>query len=485
MNPNNNEQRTRDDTLKKSPQQTRRTWPAAAGRSAATGERSTPPMVEQEPIMRSLAIAPASHREKSLLVEAPLRRVEPSSLAHLRPLRGISEPQLKSASEPKHRGELQHHHHGCGGRSKSLSHLGQKWHVEDSSLAIRPDDFPELSTKRVVRSAAAHEISKRLAECLRARSIKMKVSKGDGSVARCRNVDYCKFTIRLYSAGEEGGVLVEIHRLYGDCMSFMRDVRALLDASEGKKADASIDEKPLYLTLPVSGMEFAKTATLPPVTHEEQVECVDITASLLSSRCSDSNMLGMESLVIQTDPLKTLKSTAVIASGRILCPNDPGNVEFNVHNYIMSLVLYGGTTDDESGASDPSSEETVFTAMDDHNSKLRNLAMSALFNALSLYGAENLILTTLEDNQEWYNNVLIPKLLRDLGTAEHHPHDACYAVRCLSALAQCSSEFADKMKESEGLDVLDHAKDVGTNEFAMLARDAASCHNILSFGVRV
>lgn len=473
MNPNNNEQRTNDDTtLKRSPQQQqqRRTGPAAVGGSPAAGERSAP-MVEQEPIMRSLAIAPASHREKSILIEAPLRRAAPSSLSHLQPLRGISEPQLLKSTSKRSSKQL---------RSKSLSHLEHKWHVEYSSLVTRPDDFPELSTKVVVYSTAPDVITKCLADTLQSRSIKMRVSRSDGTMVKCRNVGYCKFTIRLYSAGEGGGVLVEIHRLCGDCMSFMRDCRALLAAAEGKKVDESRDEKPLFFSIPVSEMEFAKTATLPQVTHQEQVDCVNITASLLSSGRSDSNMLGMESLVIQTDHLKTLKSTALIACGRLLCPNDPGNCEFNLHNYTMSVLLYVDTDED---VSDPSGE-AVFTAMYDHNSKLRNLAMLALFNALSLYSSENLILTKLEANQEWYNNVLIPKLLEDLRTAENHPHDACYAVRCLSILAQCSSDFADKMK-SEGPDVLDHAKDVGRNEFAMLASDVASCHNILSFGVRV
>lgn len=470
MNPNNNEQRC--DELKTPPEQQRRT--PDAGRSPSTGERSTP-TVEQEPIMRSIAIAPASHREKSLLIEPALRRAEPGGVAHLRPLRGLSDPELKATKS--NRPFLKPH-----GRSKSLSALVHKWHVEESDLFARPDDFPTLTTTRIVNSMPSPEISKRLADCLQSRSIKMKISKSDGTVVKCRNVDFCKFTIRLYSAGDDDGVMVEIQRLCGDCMSFMRDCRALLNVAEGKQDDAdSREEKPLYLRLPVCEMEFMKTATLPPVTHEEQVDSVNVTAGLLSCRMSDTNMLGMESLVIQTDPLKTLKSTAIIASGRILCPNDSGNSEFNMHNYVMSLLLYGGN---DECPSDPT-EESVFTAMDDHNSKLRNLALSALFNALSLYSSENLILTTIEDNQEWYSSVLIPKLLQDLGTAENHPHDACYASRCLSTLAQSSAEFAAKMKESEGLVILNHAKEVGTNEFAMLARDAGHCHNLLSCGVRV
>jgi hypothetical protein len=259
----------------------------------------------------------------------------------------------------------------------------------------------------------------------------------------------------------------------------MRDCRAILDAAEGSKSSDSQgvkEEKPLYLRLPVSEMAFVKRASLPEISQEEQVASVNVTADLLSSRKSDSNMLGMESLVIQTDPLKTMKSTAILASRRILCPRDPGNGAFNMHNYVMSLLIYRNEEDAPSAVE----ESTSFSAFEDHNMKLRNLAMSALFNSLSLVSSEGLLLKVIAPNREWYTSVLIPKLLQDLSTAENHPHDACYATRCLSILAKSSGEFANKMQDEGGYDALKTAEEVGTREFALLARDAESCHKILT-----
>lgn len=418
------------------------------------GRRSAP-IAEQQPIMRSMA------QRRTLHFEPPLRRVDPGGPAQLKSLRAQSQTEFVKTDLPKRDLHI---------RSKSESSLARKWHVEHATLQSRPNDFPPLRTSRVIQDTPANVISNRVSDCLQDRSIRTKYSKTQDSVAKCRNTDFCKFTIRLYSS-DEGGVLVEIQRLCGDAMSFMKDCRALLNAAEGKQEDKfSREETPIYLRLPVSQMEFVKKCPLPDISLEEQADTVNVTADLLSSHQSDSNMLGMESLVIQTDPLKTMKSTAILASHRILCPNDPGNTAFNMHNYVMSLLIY----DDA-----PSSNAEDTTAFEDHPIKLRNLAISALCNALALFSTESLLLTAIDSNREWYTSVLIPKLLQDLSTAENHPHDACYASRCLSTLAGASVEFAIKMKESGGHDAIKNAEQVGAQEFAMLARDAESCHNML------
>jgi hypothetical protein len=419
--------------------------------------------------MRSIAINPLTQQRRTLHFEPPLRRVDPGGYgsapggpAQLKGLRATSQSEFVKTSLPKR--EQLHK------RSKSESNVARKWHVEHSTLPSRPDDFPPLRTSRVIRGTPANVISNRVSDCLQDRSIRTKYSKTQDNVAKCRNTDFCKFTIRLYSS-EEGGVLVEVQRLCGDAMSFMKDCRALLNAAEGREGDdSSREETPIYLRLPVSQMEFVKKVSLPDISMEEQADTVNVTADLLSSHQSDSNMLGMESLVIQTDPLKTMKSTAILASRRILCPKDPGNTSFNMHNYVMSLLIY----DDA-----PSSNAEDTTAFEDHPMKLRNLAMSALCNALTLFSSESLLLTAIDSNREWYNSVLIPKLLQDLSTAENHPHDACYASRCLSTLGGASAEFAIKMKECGGHEAMENAERVGAREFAMLAKDAGSCHNML------
>lgn len=456
--------RNNDYNLNRSQQQI----PGAA-RSSPTGERSAPVRIpEQQPVMRSVIISPAMRQQRTLHFEPALRRAEPAG--GLRFPRGAGGPELHLASSGKQRQLFRDR------RTKSDSSVVRGWRVEHVSLPGRPDDFPPLPrTSRVVRAASAHVVSSRISDCLQSRSIKARFSKADGNVAKCRNTDFCKFTIRLYS-GEDGGVLVEVHRLSGDCISFMKDCRAVLNASEGKMEPHASDDKPLYLRLPVSEMAFLKTASLPPVSREEETDCVNITAELLSSRQSDTNMLGMESLVIQTDPLRSPKSTAVMASRMILCPNDQGNKSFNMHNYVMSLLIYG----DEDDSPSAPEEDPAMAAIEDHSARLRNLAASALSNALSLLAAEGVLPAAVSPHREWYASVLIPRLIQDLSTAARHPHDACYASRCLSTLAESSVEFASKMRDEGGREATRNAEEVGAREFALLARDAGSCLKILS-----
>lgn len=459
MSDSNQNTKEHDFQFKRSQQQS-----PAGVRSSSTATRARPAptrIAEQQPIMRSVAISAVSPQQRRIHFEPALRRVDPGEHALLR-MRGENAAELFTSKAPTK-------HHLLHSRSKSDSSLVRKWHVDHASLTDRPGGLPQLRTTRVVFATPAHVISNRIADCLQSRSIKTRFSKTDENVAKCRNTGFCKFTIRLHSEGE--GVVVEVQRLCGDCVSFMKDCRALLNAAEGKIGEShASDQKPLYLRLPVSGMAFFKTASVPPTSQEEEVESVNITADLLSSQQSDTNMLGMQSLVIQTDPLKTLKSTAILTSRLVLCPNDPGNQSFNMHNYVMSLLIYGNEDS-------PSFPED--SALEDHYTNLRILALSALSNALTLFASENLLMTTISSNYEWYTSVLIVRLLQYLSTAAHHPLEACYASRCLSTLAQSSAEFAVKMKEAGGHDAATYAEEVGVREFALLARDAGSCHKTL------
>ena len=370
-------------------------------------------------------------------------------------------------------------------KALSESNIAQRWNVDHAALPRRPDDFPPLThTNRVVRDENANVISNRISDCLRSRSIKTRFSKSRDNVAKCRNTDFCKFTVRLY-AGDGGGVLVEVQRLCGDAVGFMRDCRAVLNAAEGRvvggeKGRGEHEEIPIFLRLPVSQMSFLKDACLPEVTDEEQADTVNITADLLSSRQCDTNNLGMESLVILTDPEKTLKATAVLASRRILCPDHEANHHFNVHNYVMSLLIYDdncAAPSDSSAAS--SSTHGVAVFIEDHSTRLRNLAMSALSNALGLLSNEGLLSATIAPHREWYMTVLLPRLIGDLSAAALRPHDACYASRCLSVLAESSVDFAARLRAIGVCDAARNAEEVGVREFALLEHDARSCHMIM------
>ncbi|KAL3760283.1 hypothetical protein ACHAWU_006281 [Discostella pseudostelligera] len=451
--------------------------PPPPGRSPATrasslGERSTS-NAEQEPEMRSVTI----QREHRLQRVDANGRLIAHTKSHPSPTRIV---QLKPSSSSPSVAPVNTTINNTTGSARARS-----WDVDHATLPTRPDDFPLLPTTRIVHGMNAGVISNCISDCLRIRSVKMTLCKSQGNLARCLNTDFCRFNVRLYSTND-GAVLVEVHRLTGDAVSFMRDCRAVFNAAEGKslQQQSKDEDVPMYLRFPVSQMNFLGSLSLPPpltTSQDEYAESIKCTSELLSSHMTDSNMLGMESLVIQTDPLKTDKSSAMNVSRRILSPSDEENDGFNLHNHLMSILLCNEDSHVMNAEGHQAGEEASLSQAY-HVTKLRNLAMLALSNALELFSSENLLTSTISSDLEWYTSNLIPTLIHDLNMAVSNPHYACYASRCLSTLAKSSVELAHRMKDSGGLDAVKIAEEVGTREFAMLAHDARTCRESLCVG---
>jgi len=426
--------------------------------------------VEQQPAMRSIAISHIPHRvlhfEPALKRESP-GRIQPLSEFGRAP---SNESTINNSLEFPKEQLYPDSHNTSSSDDVNLTPADRRWAVDHAVLQTRPDDYPLERTSRVIHGTKAEVISSRIAKCLQSRSIEAKFSKTENNVAECRNTDFCKFYIRLYleKEGGDGGVLVEVQRLCGDCVSFMHDYRAVLDACEGKEVVKTV-EKSIYWLLPLSEMSFMKD--VPPLSKEEEVQPVNMTAELLASNQSDSNMLGMENLVTLTDSLQTVKPTAILSAKRILYPDHHDNKPFNMHNYVMSLVIFGNESE----------EKSFFegTAMEEHDMRLRNLAICSVANSLALLAKEGCLSQTIDPCKDWYKDVLIPRLVQDLSTAGEHPHDGCYACRCLSSLATTCERLADKMKIVGGLYALKSAEEVGHSEFALLAQDASMCHKTI------
>lgn len=491
---------------------------------------------EQQPAMRSVVINPAASHHRTILFDAPLQRVDPGT---------TTEASIKTASSPTITPK-QHSPQYLSKKpvltKKSLSDpsvAGPKksnWTVEHATLKARPSPTPttpcalpppQKCTSRLVQYTSADIISGRIATTLQARSIKAKYCR---SAAKCRTLDFVKFYIRLYvvppssssahhGIGDgdngEGGVLVELQRVSGDYLSFMYDCRAILDAAEGKDVimdnqDAMMNNhhhclknnKAIYLRLPVSEMSFACKDDIvlrhDHKTEQDDEDIINITSELLSSHQSDSNMLGMESLVSLLDVTVTSKSTALLAAKRLVCTrhqSDDGH--FSLHNYVMSLIIYDVDHEDEDNNDDDSSLEEDATSpiklslnasIAEHTRRLRTYALSSLSNALALLYSENILCDTISaSSKEWYASVLIPRLIDNVKCAASNPHDATLAARCLASLAKCSHVFSSKMKACDGcndvggcMSALRRAGEIGRDNFELLLRDCELCQSILS-----
>jgi hypothetical protein len=119
----------------------------------------------------------------------------------------------------------------CCPYSASIN-LVQLWNI-DSPLPWRPCDLPRLelvngvsSTHRIVMGVSADIISNRISHCLQSCSIEVRFCQKRSNVANCRNIEFCRFTVKMW--GTEEGVHVEVQKIYGDAVSFNRDCRTIL-----------------------------------------------------------------------------------------------------------------------------------------------------------------------------------------------------------------------------------------------------------------
>lgn len=466
---------------------------------------------EQQPAMRSVAINPAASQHRTLLFNPPLKRVDPgrpTAFSSLKPTASVpvssakQAPQLLDKRKPMLTKKSFSDPQVVGATKKS------KWNVEHSSLKARPSPSPttpcalpppQKCTSRLVQHTSADIISGRIAMTLQARSIKAKYCK---SAAKCRTLDFVKFYVRLYvvpDADGEGGVLVELQRVSGDYLSFMYDCRAILDAAEGKEVTMDCNyynNKSMYLRLPVSQMSFACNDDVilqhDLKTEQDEEDIINMTSELLSSPQSDSNMLGMESLVTLVDVNLTSKSTSILAAKRLVCTrHESGNGPFSLHNYAMSLIIYeddhADDDDDDSSLEEDATSLSMKVSLNrsiaEHTRRLRTHALMALSNALELLNSENILCDTISASREWYASVLIPSLVENVKSASTKPYDATLAARCLTSLAMCSKVFASTMKADCGgnccLSVLERAGEIGRDEFELLLRDAERCRSTL------
>jgi hypothetical protein len=476
------------------------------GRGGMTPSALSSSYTEQQPAMRSVAINPAASQHRTLLFNPPLKRVDPGTTAFA-PLKSVPISTAKQAPQlsdmrPKLANKALSYPDVVGASKKP------RWNVPHSSLKERPSPTPttpcalpppQKCTSRLVQHTSADIISERIAMTLQARSIKAKYCK---SAAKCRTLDFVKFYVRLYAVpgdNDEGGVLVELQRVSGDYLSFMYDCRAVLDAAEGKKVTMDCNDynnNSMYLRLPVSQMSFVCNDDV-ILEHDlkadqDEEDIINMTSELLSSPQSDSNMLGMESLVSLVDVNLTSKSTAILAAKRLVCTrHESGNGPFSLHNYAMSLIIYeddhADDDDDDSSLEEDATSLSMKVSLNrsiaEHTRRLRTHALMALSNALDLLNSEKILCDTISASKEWYASVLIPSLIENVKSASSKPYDATLAARCLTTLAMCSKVFASTMRSDCGgvccLSVLERAGEIGRDEFELLLRDVERCRSTL------
>ena len=339
------------------------------------------------------------------------------------------------------------------------------WRVRTESLEM--PEFPLERTHREIPGVDAEEVSSRISEALRLLSIEAEYDDIKAK-AKCRTNDYACFRIRLYAGSEEGQpVIVECQRRSGSSMSFTQSCRAILCAAEGRAlaSEATKKKVPPFMKCPVSNMRCLQGLKTEEVDRGAELACaLNKVMELLRKDKHDLSVIAMENLCALTDPLKTFPDTALKASRVIFVSDD----KFNIREEMTALLERDGVSPD-------------FDHVDigpDHPARLRHLALLVFSNALTLTAKDGSLERAIQQEQ-WFDEFLIPTLMDQVSSAKTCPNNASIATCCLNSLMSCSSIARGLVREYDGLQIIGQAHEHGVHCHELLANETRRCMKAL------
>jgi len=331
-------------------------------------------------------------------------------------------------------------------RKADIKKASDGWNISDDSLRCVPEHFVLERTAKFVNHCPASVVASRICNCLRNRSIEA-IFDCIKAKAKCFSQNFVEFRVRLFAGkGEYGdGVIVEVQRRSGSAVYFRDECHAIFDAAEG-----GCDESP-EVKRPECHLDALKELTV-----ESAAKSLELTLDLLKKDRLDANLLGLQSLVLLTDAVKSGVDTALVASKSIVLHDD----QSELRDIIASLIRTGVMNQDEDEAL---KELEIFY-------QLRTNAFIALSNALDVCAKDGCLSQAIVD-QQWYINFLVPCLIKELSKAQDTPHIALLSTKCLNSLVECSGFARSRALDVGALDALAHAHEFGKARYANLATE--------------
>ena len=295
-------------------------------------------------------------------------------------------------------------------------------------VAPHPEFHPLERTAVFVPHSAPVEVSRRISEVLRERSIEA-VYDDDKAKVKCTTAEGVDFRIRLYRGRGrfDHGIIVEVQRRFGASISFHKDTEAILEAAQG------IVPPPPTLT---------SSSNLPLVSDVDDdylptdgLSSLQMVSKMLSHTGYDSHYLALQTLSSLTDASKMGASTARTVSKSLLRLESDNDVGAKV----LSLVI------DKQG--------------DDDMFKLRAMAMQVTANAFQALSGN--VPTILKEQMRGV-------LIQELRQAEDSPRTAVHAARMVEFLVPHDTG-------SDLHSALERALETGAARHAALQRQAQIC----------
>ena len=402
--------------------------------------------------------------------------------------------------------------------AKAAQTEDQRCNWEPTQLRPVPAFYPLERSSRFVEDELS-VVAARLSEANRVLSVHA-VYNNENATASLLTAENVEMHLSLWKTGggpkmHPEGIVVELQRRKGDSIPFHRYSRYLLDAAVGdfdsKEHVDNGGEIDVVYSKKVQRMLNLEAARQTATEQENAIIAIEIAHGLLMKDRMDARQLGLESLCLLTDPKKTGVTTAIIASRVVLLGTAQGleteqddNLLFDeapfqeIRESILSLIQLKriGNSDDF--------DDEVHSEEEEHNKVLHNLALAVLANALDVIENEESLLENDERNPEFtrkrsstsgsvtsicesflndacemHDDEILKTLIRELGSADQKPHDACLSAKCIGSLCRASEEARKRAKELGAKTVVQTALDVGTRTHLRLETECEKLTKVL------
>jgi hypothetical protein len=308
-----------------------------------------------------------------------------------------------------------------------------RWNLVD--VPTLPQFHPLERTAVLVPHATASEVSVRISDVLRDRSIEA-FYEDDKAKVKCTTPEGVNFRVRLYRGRGEfnHGIIVEVQRRFGVSVNFHGDTVAILDAAQGN------------VPPPPPPPSFT-SGNIPMVSDSEDdfetdgISSLAMVSTMLKHPGYDSHYLALQTLSSLTDSSKMGASTARKVSLELLKPDN------EVGSKILALVV------------DKKDDDFMF--------KLQVMAFSVLANAIQ--AVDGVVSGIVREH-------LRPVLLEALHQAESNPRSAQMAARCVEFLMDGDHDIGDLHG------ALETALESGKARHAGLMRQAQVCLDKINGG---
>lgn len=257
----------------------------------------------------------------------------------------------------------------------------------------------------------------------------------------CQTMGLVKFTIYLWKAPCNGGILVEIQRRDGCCIVMHHVRQGLAQAISTGQAPVLVCERatnPFTVNHTVS--------SLATVEHKsDSLGALRITLRLLQSEQYDENQLGMESLITLTNPNSVSIKDARLACRALVYGDAPVGdcLRKAVLRYFQDTIRekdHYTNIPMEHYDSDADDDEEEY-AQGYHFGCMHNMALVVLGNALQVVAElddDDSRTPTLDlvDVASPFWHTICNALVYNMEVANYRPREAALSAKCLNLLAR-------------------------------------------------